>query len=114
MKVAFGGSTIKRSSNTGEPLGLADGLKAAATDARSMVEQDEREENMSSSLGTPSALIDRQLRAIVAVSRALGWSPDSVRQHALDAFGVPPDELTKMDASVFIGELQQMNTKEAA
>lgn len=129
-KVAFGGATIKRSSHDGKTLGLADDLKAAATDALKKASSllglglhlygdtktDERKEEGGSSIASlgPVALTDRQLRAIIAISRALGWSPDALRQHSLDAFGLPPDELTKTDASVFIGELQQMSAKEAA
>ena len=130
-KVAFGGSSIKRNAQTGETLNLADDLKAAATDALKKASSllglglhlysdsppaDDQEAAVSRSAnGMPSALTNRQLKAILAIARTLGWSHDTLKQHALDAFGVPPDELTKTDASTLIGELQQMTiTKEAA
>lgn len=116
-KSAFGGATIKGNLRTGETHGLADGLKAATTDAL---------KKASTLLGlglhlysdlrktSSPPLTPRQLKAIIAISRALGWRPDVLRQQALDHFGAPPDELNKSDASALIGELQQMSVKKAA
>lgn len=133
VKVAFGGASIKRHAQTNETLNLADDLKAAATDslkkacsllgiglhlyADSTPIEDRgegAERATRSALGSPAAMTERQLKAIFAIGRNLGWSPDVLRQHSIDAFGVPPDELTKADASALIDELQQMVTKAAA
>jgi hypothetical protein len=131
VKVAFGGASIKHNAQTNETLNLADDLKAAATDALkkacsllgmglhlyadSTAAEDRGEAGVTrSAVGSPAAMTERQLKAIFAIGRSLGWSPDVLRQHSIDAFGVPPDELTKADASALIDELQQMVTKAAA
>jgi hypothetical protein len=135
VKVAFGGASIKRGAQTNESLNLADDLKAAATDAlkkacsllgiglhlyaESMTADDRGEAGdrapvTRSAVGAPAAMTERQLKAIFAIGRSLGWSADVLRQHSIDAFGVPPDELTKADASALIDELHQMATKAAA
>lgn len=129
VKEAFGGSSVVRDRETGGPLNLADDLKAAATDALKKASSllglglhmygddadDEVEpDRMRSTSRSTANLTDRQLKAIMAIGQALGWTPDSLRQHCVDAFGVPPEELTKADASTFISELQEMTVKSAA
>lgn len=58
-----------------------------------------------------SRLSERQLNAIMAIGRTLGWTADALRQRSMDIYGVPPNELSKADASAFIGELQQQAVK---
>jgi hypothetical protein len=165
VKSAFGGTSITMNSQTGEPMNLADDLKAAATDAlkkaaslfgiglhlyspeAAHVDEDESapsrgpskphavrktaraaaprddatarpaEEAQPASAGgaKPGAtLTERQLNAIMAIGRTLGWTSEALRQRALDVYGVPPNELSRQNASDFIGELQQIATKSAA
>jgi hypothetical protein len=172
VKSAFGGTAITMNGQTGEPMNLADDLKAAATDAlkkaaslfgvglhlhspeagRADEERDEagpaarapgaRRTARSEAEGTAAAkpsedgsqaarqpqktaeppggakpgatLTERQLNAIMAIGRTLGWTSEALRQRALDVYGVPPNELSRQDASAFIGELQQIATKSAA
>ena len=59
-------------------------------------------------------LTDRQLTAILAISRALGWSKTALSRHTTETFGANPDELTKSDASSLITELRQMSVQAAA
>ena len=53
-------------------------------------------------------LTERQLNAIMAIGRALGWPAEALRRKSLDDYGVPPHELSQVDASDFIGELQRI------
>ncbi len=69
--------------------------------------------SQNSSGGRPT-LTDRQLNAIMAIGRTLGWTAEALRKRSMEVFGVPPNELSKSDASTFIGELQQMATSNAA
>lgn len=62
---------------------------------------------------TGPGITERQLNAIMAIGRSLGWSSESLRQHSIDSFEVPPNQLTKADASEFIGDLQQIAIKAA-
>lgn len=62
---------------------------------------------------TTNMLTERQFNAIMAIGRALGWTTDALRDRAIESHGVPVRELSKADASAFIGELQQ-ETKSAA
>lgn len=63
------------------------------------------------SLPPAARLTERQLNAIMAIGRTLGWTSEALRQRALDNYGVPPNELSRQDASAFIGELQQIATR---
>lgn len=56
--------------------------------------------------GPLSKVTERQINAIMALGRVLGWNSEQIRTKALDTYGVPPDMLTKADASALIGELQ--------
>jgi len=138
IKTAFGGAQIKTSHQTGEPLNLGDDCKAAATDALKkasslfgvglhLYSKDGAEapsgraaDSPAPSHGAPSRgrgqspLTERQLKAIMAISRALGWTPDRLRSECVDRFKTPPEELDRADASTFIGELQGMSTKAAS
>lgn len=60
------------------------------------------------------ALTERQLNAILAISRTVGWSKEVLKQHSIENFGVPPNELTKNDASNFIDELRNLANHPAA
>jgi recombination protein RecT len=66
------------------------------------------EERPSIRRGHGGALTERQLNAINAMSRSLGWTRDVLRQHCIDSFEVGPEELTHADASAFIVELQKL------
>jgi hypothetical protein len=151
-KMAFGGASVTMSGQSGEPVSLADDLKAAATDAlkkaaslfgvglhlyvaatgesgdtsavdttavpvsavpRSGSRGSEKRPVEVPLAATPSALTERQLNAITAIGRNLGWTSEMLRQRAIDAFGAPPHELTRADASTFIDELKQEATKAA-
>ncbi len=68
------------------------------------------------SQGSPpgsSVATERQTNAILAISRTLGWDQDTLIHRCKDIFGVVPSELSRSDASTFIGELQQIVTKNA-
>jgi hypothetical protein len=52
-------------------------------------------------------LTQRQLAAIWSISRALGVSGQEVRRRSVEMFGVVPEQLSKPDASTFIGQLQE-------
>lgn len=147
-KIAFGGSMITTSHQTGEPLNLADDLKAAATDALKKAaslfgiglhlygsDNGQHDDSVVSLHGsktkdsspkkarkrsraaktandaTPNedsnTLTERQFNAIMAIGRTLGWTTESLRQRAVESHGVAVKELSKADASAFIGELQQ-------
>jgi hypothetical protein len=183
VKCAFGGSSVTVSGHTGEPMNLADDLKAAATDALkkaaslfgiglhlyspdSAHADDDRAASSPSGAGpalagergkgrnardagpaarpagaggngsspaaaelrstgetagrpapraaASSTVTERQLRAMAAIGRTLGWTQESLAQRAVEAYKVPPSELSRVDASAFIGELQQLATKSAA
>jgi len=62
----------------------------------------------------PKPVTERQLNAILAISRSLGWASETVRQHAIDGWGVPPNQLTMKQASELIGDLQGIATKAAS
>lgn len=175
-KVSFGGSTITVNSQSGQPVSLADDLKAATTDSlkkaaslfglglhlnsapsdrsdgpepaqrpatkkkQKSTESRKKEEapkkesttpetedspkkreprkaarpQHSDSQRTRGSLTERQLNAINAIARSLGWSPDKLSQHSEDGYGAVPEHLSKSQASEFIGELQKLVTRSAA
>ena len=116
-KVAFGGRTIRRHRETKEPLGLADDLKAASTDAL---------KKASSLFGLGLHLYtdrstrpvevgvqrrtDRQLNAINAIAKSAGWAQETLHKYSVSAYGAPPEELSKADASSLIDELKKLPT----
>lgn len=53
-------------------------------------------------------LTGRQLNAVNAIGRALGWTSEDLVEHCIESYGVGPAELCKSDASDFIHELQRM------
>lgn len=133
-KYAYGGSLIKTNGRTGEPMALGDDFKSAATDAlkkaatlfglglhlygsegrESSRPEPERPEQWSSGRSSGQKLTERQLNAIMAISRSVGWGPDVLKQHTNDAYGCDPDDLSRADASDLIGELQRIEGKNAA
>jgi len=58
-----------------------------------------------------SMLTERQLNAIMAIGRTLGWTSEALRSRSLDVYGRGPADLTRKEASEFIGELQQIATR---
>jgi hypothetical protein len=66
------------------------------------------------SASSSKLVTDRQLNAIMAIGRSLGWSSEALRQHSIDSFKVPVNQLTAADASILIGDLQQMALKKAS
>jgi hypothetical protein len=52
-------------------------------------------------------LTQRQLAAIWSIGRALGVNAEEVRRRSIEIFGVGPEQLSKPDASAFIGQLQE-------
>lgn len=57
-----------------------------------------------------SGLTERQLSAIMSLASNLGIPKTELRQRTVNTFGVPPEELTKADASTLIGKLVQLST----
>ena len=133
VKTAFGGTSITRNQHTGDALNIADDLKAAATDALKkastlfglglhLYSDNSGRQNESSRRSTSSQpisamrgkLTDRQLTAIQAIARSLGWTQETLNQHCLNTFSAPPDELIKADASSLINELRQISIRAVA
>jgi hypothetical protein len=56
-------------------------------------------------------LTERQLRAIFAISKSMGLNKDDIHNLSMKTFGSPPNELSKLDASNFIDNLQQIIVK---
>jgi len=135
VKMAFGGAPIQ-----GE---LADCFKTAATDALKkastlfglglhLYDDDpatgQRQRRAGAATERPRAgaatpttknggggqVTERQLNAIMAIGRTLGWSSEAIRQRAIELYGDPPNQLSKDDASLFIGDLQKIAVKEAS
>jgi hypothetical protein len=140
-KYAYGGSLIKTNKSTGEPLSLGDDFKSAATDALKKaatlfglglhlygsegressspetdrpVDRSSGPSNPPSGQSTSQPLTERQLNAIMAISRSVGWSYDVLQQHTNDAYGRAPEELSRSEASDLIGQLQRIEGKSAA
>lgn len=139
-KMAFGGSSITKSSQNGETLNLADDLKAAATDAlkkgASMLgvglhlytdperagarsnrgnggaPQRNNGNSHPAGVGNTNALTDRQLNAITAISRKLRLSTDELETRCTETYGVPPRQLSKAEASSFISSLAEEATNQ--
>jgi hypothetical protein len=132
-KMAFGGSSITTSTQTGEVVSLADDLKAAATDALKKAStmlgvglglysdppQDDAKPAPSTSRAASRStaprnggnrndrLTQRQLAAIWSMGRALGIGSDEMKRRTAEVYGVPPEQLSRADASTFIGDLQE-------
>jgi len=133
-KIAFGGAVVTTSQQTGEPLNLADDLKAAATDAlkkaaslfgvglhlhsSDSAPKEATVEVLGTRLagsggGSGSGPTERQVNAIMAIGRKLGLTSETLRQRAIDRFGSPLEELSRSDASALIDELK-LQAKSAA
>ena len=125
VRMAFGGSQITRAKDTGEPVSIADDLKAAATDAFKkacsflgiglhLYAADDPAKNPPpkfSGNGNGNGkgngrLTSRQLDAILSIGRDKGLDREQVRQMALDRFGKNVEFIGKQEASAFITELQ--------
>ncbi len=131
-KTAFGGSAITRDER-GAPSSLADDLKAASTDALKKASSlfglglhlyglaPAPPRPLRPLVGEPRPiapnlplLTERQLHAIEAIARALGWSSKRLREHTMKAFGTSAEHLLESDASKLIGELQELTLDHAA
>lgn len=51
---------------------------------------------------------EKQLHAIASIGRSMGWSSEALRQHAIDHFGSPTNQLTAKQASEMISKLQEI------
>ncbi len=123
-KTAFGGSTITKSSQTSEPINLADDLKAAATDAlkkaASMLgvglhlhtdqEPIRKSPILTKGNGRSRRLTDRQRSAMMAIGKKLKLTKEELTTRSTERFGVPPFELSRADASTFISSLLEQST----
>jgi len=128
QKAAFGGTQIKRNRDTGEPVSLADDLKAAATDALKkacsllgiglhLYRSEEAAPQPTPARPAPEnggrrpvngeRLTQRQLSAIWSMGRNLGLSADEIRSRSLEAFAANPEQLSKAEASSLISEFAQ-------
>jgi hypothetical protein len=132
VRMAFGGSSITRVKETGEPVSIADDLKSAATDSLKKAASflgiglhlyAEAPKNPAPKIsgngngqakgnGTaPRAgngngrLTSRQLDAILAIGKDRGLDREQVRQMALDRFGKNVEFIGKQEASSLIQEL---------
>ena len=141
-KTAFGGSSITRAKDGGQPLSISDDLKAAASDALKKacsllgiglhLYGDGQPAPQASEPGVarmvhigPGAdatrnggtdkadnrdghrLTQRQLAAIWAITDSRDIPRPHTRQYALDTWQRQPEFLTKEQASLLIGHLQQ-------
>lgn len=137
VKVTFGGSSITRNHHTGEPMSIADDLKAAATDSlkkassllglglhlygdRPTTSSSPPQNKValvppaSSQTNAQKKLTERQLAAILAISRSQGWSRSTLDQHCRDTYGALPAKLSKSDASDLIDSLRALPADKAA
>jgi hypothetical protein len=131
VKQAFGSSTITRSKETGDPTGIGDDVKAAASDALKKAatllgvglelyagKGEEMPETRphaapprrSSSNGR---LTDRQAQAILAVAKLRGMSEPEIRTRILDDFGVTLEQLGRREASELISKLNNGTGRQA-
>ena len=126
VRMAFGGSIITRTKDTGESVSVADDLKAAATDSFKkacsflgiglhLYAADDPAKNPPpkfSGNGNGQAkgngrLTSRQLDAILSIGREKGLDREEVRQMALDQFGRNLEFISKAEASSMIQSFQQ-------
>jgi len=131
VKMAFGGSEIKRKKDTGEIICLADDLKAAATDALKKASSflgvglhlygDQVENSAPKNSGNGNAhagnengngngsgprLSSRQLGMILGLARDRNINRDQLQEMIYERYGRKLEFLSKSEASFFIGELQ--------
>jgi hypothetical protein len=134
-KMAFGGSDVTRARDTGEPINLADDLKAAATDSLKKAstllgvglylygnDTDDAEGskgngapkgngssngNGSGENGNGSRLSRKQLAYIYRLAREQGLARGEVEELARGSFGKTSAFLSMHEASDFIQTLQQ-------
>ena len=126
VRMAFGGSAITRAKETGEPVSIADDLKAASTDSfkkacsflgvglhlyqdnalKPAPTNGQRPGNGTTPKNGNGRLTSRQLDAIMAIGKDRGLDREQVRQMALDRFGKNVEFIGKQEASAFITELQ--------
>ena len=137
VRMAFGGSQITRAKENGEPISIADDLKAASTDSFKKacsflglglhLYQDGNGSVKSQSAQAPhngnrngngtggfngngnGRLTSRQLEAILAIGRDKGLDREQIRQMAHDRFGRNLEFIGKSEASSMIQELQDNN-----
>lgn len=50
---------------------------------------------------------EKQLQAIMAIGRHMGWSSEAIRERSIEVTGVPPSQLTRKQASALIDELKE-------
>lgn len=126
IKQAFGSSSITRSRDSGEAIGIGDDAKSAASDALKKSATmlgvglelyagkngHAPETNHAGPRATPGAeprnrsqISERQLYAILALARTKGDGEVSVRTKVLDSFGVPIEKLDRRQASEIISAL---------
>lgn len=70
-----------------------------------LVAQDEHKRSGHSNVGAPVGLTQKQLRALYAIARGRGMNADALRTLCLERYGVPPESLSRADASAFIEQL---------
>jgi len=126
IKMAFGGSSITKHSETGEVINLVDDFKSAATDALKksssllgvglhLYESDENqqpkeanppENNGGEKSNGDSRLTSKQLAAIYAIGKVKGYDKDDIQRMTVQQYNRMPDFLNKSQASLIIQTLQ--------
>ena len=121
-KSAFGGSRVTKSQKTGQPVSIADDLKAAATDALKKAcsllgiglhlhERSDGSKTTETSRIPDRAMSERltarQLGALQTIAKNVGLSAAQLNDRAVAEFGSPVDELSKKTASAFINALNK-------
>ena len=123
VKTQFGSSRITRARESGEPIGLSDDYKAAATDAikkcasllgvglhlytDNIHSRSETPENGRSGSGNGNGRISaRQHKFCLDLATSKGITKNELNQKCLNAFGSVLDYISRSDASSLISELQ--------
>jgi hypothetical protein len=121
-KMQFGGSAILKSQKSGEPLSLADDLKAAASDAIKKCashfgvalaiygrELPPEERTTSRTNGT---ITPEQLQTIKQIRKEMSISPEDAQALSMEMFKLPITELNRTQASAFINALKRPSPNE--
>jgi hypothetical protein len=124
-KVAFGGSSITRSRDSGDVVSLADDLKSAASDALKKAAslmgvgldlyaeaseqpaESPRASKVQPIISTGNQLTQRQYRAIMGLSAQAGISEIDLGKWVQNSYGVSVDELDRREASEVITKINQ-------
>lgn len=128
VKSAFGGSSIKMSRQSDEPISLADDLKAAATDALKkasslfgiglhLYSQPPQQPSQQPSQQPPQQppqqqlqpqmISEKQVGMVNFVAKKLNLNESEIAEIALESFGVNVDKMTKNEGSKLIAILQR-------